>query len=271
MLRFDCAQLMLSPPQIAVEALVELRELLSALRAPSGGEGSPPKRSDIEKNNASPPLPSACAPGDQQLCLEPSGALYDKLHISHDGYAGAVPIVHKSAAVSEVIAQLAGPCLPLPAMRLLDDNGTGTPASQAIAPVAGGTCRLHEQIDGHAEEFRELLGLSLTDAALAVQNLGYAALGQYGPEVARLHVLLLEQISEHLVRFGLWKRVRPIFVFLDRDAEQLQEPALLLGNLVFRFFHEAGRGTEQTMVFLFRANGDGQSSLEKLPILMFIE
>ncbi len=39
--------------------------------------------------------------------LEPSGALYDKLHVFHDGYAGAVPIVHKSAAVSEVIAQLA--------------------------------------------------------------------------------------------------------------------------------------------------------------------
>jgi hypothetical protein len=39
--------------------------------------------------------------------LEPSGLLYDKLHISHDGYTGAVPIVHKSAAVSEVIAQLA--------------------------------------------------------------------------------------------------------------------------------------------------------------------
>ena len=36
-----------------------------------------------------------------------SGTLYDKLHVSHDGYAGAVPIVHKSAAVSEVIAQLA--------------------------------------------------------------------------------------------------------------------------------------------------------------------
>ena len=30
-----------------------------------------------------------------------------KLNTSHDGYAGAVPIVHKSAAVSEVIAQLA--------------------------------------------------------------------------------------------------------------------------------------------------------------------
>ena len=38
--------------------------------------------------------------------LEPSGALYDKLHVSHEGYAGPVPIVHKSAAVSEVIAQL---------------------------------------------------------------------------------------------------------------------------------------------------------------------
>jgi hypothetical protein len=39
--------------------------------------------------------------------LEPSGALYDKLHVSHVGYAGEVPIVHKSAAVSEVVAQLA--------------------------------------------------------------------------------------------------------------------------------------------------------------------
>jgi hypothetical protein len=39
--------------------------------------------------------------------LEPSGLLYDKLHVSHDGYESDVPIVHKSAAVSEVIAQLA--------------------------------------------------------------------------------------------------------------------------------------------------------------------
>ena len=39
--------------------------------------------------------------------LEPSGALYDKLHVAHEGYAGDVPIVHKSAAVSEVVAQLA--------------------------------------------------------------------------------------------------------------------------------------------------------------------
>ena len=44
--------------------------------------------------------------------LEPSGALYDKLHVEHHGYAADrgginVPIVHKSAAVSEVIAQIA--------------------------------------------------------------------------------------------------------------------------------------------------------------------
>jgi len=39
--------------------------------------------------------------------LEPSGKLYDALHVSHDGYVGDVPIVHKSSAVSEVIAQLA--------------------------------------------------------------------------------------------------------------------------------------------------------------------
>ena len=90
--------------------------------------------------------------------LEPSGALYDKLHVSHDGYGAAVPIVHKSAAVSEVIAQLAiavpdspegpgvrfsdpvgatpghalwergglpGPRVPLPAMRLLAVRGVG--------------------------------------------------------------------------------------------------------------------------------------------------
>jgi hypothetical protein len=41
-----------------------------------------------------------------RLHLEPSGTLYDKLHISHTGYAGAVPIAHKSAAVSELIAQM---------------------------------------------------------------------------------------------------------------------------------------------------------------------
>jgi hypothetical protein len=44
---------------------------------------------------------------ETRALLEPSGQLYDKLHIEHDGYAAAVPIVHKSAAVSEVIAQLA--------------------------------------------------------------------------------------------------------------------------------------------------------------------
>jgi hypothetical protein len=39
--------------------------------------------------------------------LEPGGELYDKLHVSHEGYAGAVPLNHKSATVSEIVAQLA--------------------------------------------------------------------------------------------------------------------------------------------------------------------
>jgi hypothetical protein len=55
------------------------------------------------------PTPGTPVPvsSDTNLRVEPSGALYDKLHISHEGYADTVPIVHKSAAVSEVIAQLA--------------------------------------------------------------------------------------------------------------------------------------------------------------------
>jgi hypothetical protein len=39
--------------------------------------------------------------------LEPSGLLYDKLHVSSSGYAGATPIVHKSAVITELLAQLA--------------------------------------------------------------------------------------------------------------------------------------------------------------------
>jgi hypothetical protein len=38
--------------------------------------------------------------------LEPSGKLYDQLHISHEGYAADVPVIHKAAAVAEVIASL---------------------------------------------------------------------------------------------------------------------------------------------------------------------
>jgi hypothetical protein len=41
----------------------------------------------------------------RRAILESSGALYGKLHIAHGGHAGSVPIVHKSAAVSKVIAQ----------------------------------------------------------------------------------------------------------------------------------------------------------------------
>jgi hypothetical protein len=60
-----------------------------------------------EHERASTTVVAARRSVETRAFLEPSGALYDKLHVSHEGYAGAVPIVHKSAAVSEVIAQLA--------------------------------------------------------------------------------------------------------------------------------------------------------------------
>jgi hypothetical protein len=41
-----------------------------------------------------------------RVTLEPSGVLYDKIAISTEGYAGRVPINHKSAVVQEVLAQL---------------------------------------------------------------------------------------------------------------------------------------------------------------------
>jgi hypothetical protein len=44
---------------------------------------------------------------DQEIrgYLEPSGEFYDQLLKSNEGYAGAVPIIHKVAAVVELIAQ----------------------------------------------------------------------------------------------------------------------------------------------------------------------
>ena len=59
-----------------------------------------------EHERASTSVVAARRSVETRAFLEPSGALYDKLHVSHGGYAGAVPIVHKAAAVSEVVAQL---------------------------------------------------------------------------------------------------------------------------------------------------------------------
>jgi len=53
--------------------------------------------------------------------------------------------------------------------------------------------QLHEQIDGHVEEFGELLGLRFADTAPAVQDFGHVALRQYGPEVARPHAFSLSR------------------------------------------------------------------------------
>jgi len=40
------------------------------------------------------------------VSLEPAGRLYDKLIESAEGYAGAMPVIHKSAAISELLAEI---------------------------------------------------------------------------------------------------------------------------------------------------------------------
>jgi hypothetical protein len=83
-----------------IEMKVPGARVVHVLRMPTAKE-----MQDHERSSTS--VVAARRSVETRAFLEPSGALYDKLHISHDGYAGAVPIVHKSAAVSEVIAQLA--------------------------------------------------------------------------------------------------------------------------------------------------------------------
>ncbi len=119
------------------------------------------------------------------------------------------------------------------------------PAGHSIVRLSGGLDPLWPGSDksqgvggrrppwGHAKEFGELPGLRLINATLAVQEFRYTAIGPHGPEVARFPVFLSEEICQHLVRFGLGKRVRPVLVFIDQDAKQFQKPALLLGHLIF--------------------------------------
>jgi hypothetical protein len=83
-----------------IEMKVPGARVLHVLRMPTAKE-----MQDHERGSTS--VVAARRSIETRAFLEPSGALYDKLHISHDSYVGAVPIVHKSAAVSEVIAQLA--------------------------------------------------------------------------------------------------------------------------------------------------------------------
>jgi len=90
-------------------------ELFAKIRTDKDGPGArvvhvlrmPTAKEMQDHERASTSVVAARRSIETKAFLEPSGALYDKLHISHDGYGGAVPIVHKSAAVSEVIAQLA--------------------------------------------------------------------------------------------------------------------------------------------------------------------
>lgn len=82
-----------------IEIKVPGARVVHVLRMPTAKEM-------LDHERASTSVVAARRSIETRAFLEPSGVLYDKLHISHDGYAGAVPIVHKSAAVSEVIAQL---------------------------------------------------------------------------------------------------------------------------------------------------------------------
>jgi hypothetical protein len=83
-----------------IEMKVPGARVLHVLRMPTAKEMQDHERASIS-------VVAARRSVETRAFLEPSGALYEKLHVSHDGYAGDVPIVHKSAAVSEVIAQLA--------------------------------------------------------------------------------------------------------------------------------------------------------------------
>jgi len=83
-----------------VEMKVPGARVTHVLRMPTAKE-----MQDHEKASTS--VVAARRSVETRAFLEPSGALYDKLHVSHAGYAADVPIVHKSAAVSEVVAQLA--------------------------------------------------------------------------------------------------------------------------------------------------------------------
>ena len=83
-----------------IEMKVPGARVVHVLRMPTAKEMQ-------EHERASTSVVAARRSVETRAFLEPSGMLYDKLHQSHDGYAGAVPIIHKSAAVSEVLAQLA--------------------------------------------------------------------------------------------------------------------------------------------------------------------
>jgi len=82
-----------------IEMKVPGARVAHVLRMPSAKEVQ-------EHDRASTSVIAARRSVETRAFLEPSGALYDRLHVSHEGYAADVPIVHKSAAVSEVMAQM---------------------------------------------------------------------------------------------------------------------------------------------------------------------
>jgi hypothetical protein len=84
-----------------IEMKVPGARVVHVLRMPTAKEMQDHERASVS-------VVAARRSVETRAFLEPSGDLYDKLHVSDEGYAGSiVPIIHKSAAVSEVLAQLA--------------------------------------------------------------------------------------------------------------------------------------------------------------------
>jgi hypothetical protein len=66
----------------------------------------PSQRDVLEYSRASIHVTDGRRQQEIRVSLEPAGRLYDKLAESTEGYAGAVPVIHKSAAISELLAEI---------------------------------------------------------------------------------------------------------------------------------------------------------------------
>jgi len=68
----------------------------------------PSQKDVLEYSRASLHVTEARSRQEIRVSLQPAGKLYDKLAIRTEGYAGSVPIVHKAAAITELLAAIQG-------------------------------------------------------------------------------------------------------------------------------------------------------------------
>src|ERR1039457_5830859 len=78
-----------------IEMKVPGTRVVHVLRMPTAKEMQ-------EHERASTSVVAARRSIETRAFLEPSGALYDKLHISHDGYAGTVPMCRRAVALRAI-------------------------------------------------------------------------------------------------------------------------------------------------------------------------